>query len=145
VHPGELQAAGRDEGASAGYALRVLVVDDERDAVLTLMALLSEEGYETRPAYRGQNALDVIRDFAPHAVLLDIGMPGLNGYEVARKIRERYSNHGPMLIAVTGRNQHEDKVQARLAGFNHHLAKPYEPHELLALLKPLRTYGGPEN
>ena len=135
--------ASSGEGEAARrYALRVLVVDDDRDAVLTLMALLRDEGYEVRGAYRGKDALDLVREYAPHAVLLDIGMPDLNGYEAARQIRQRYGEeHGPLLIAVTGWNKSADKMLAQMAGFNHHVGKPYDPQALLALLKPLRTIG----
>jgi CheY-like chemotaxis protein len=135
-------SASSGEGeAAVRYALRVLVVDDERDAVLTLMALLRDEGYEVRGAYRGKDVLDLVREYAPHAVLLDIGMPDLNGYEAARQIRQRYGEQGPLLIAVTGWNKSADKMLARMAGFNHHVGKPYDPQALLALLKPLRTIG----
>jgi DNA-binding response OmpR family regulator len=127
------------EHADASRAeLRVLVVDDERDAVLTLVALLRDEGYDARGAYRGKEVLDLIRDFAPHAVLLDIGMPDLNGYELARQIRHRWGNVAPLLIAVTGWKQSSDKMLATMAGFDHHVAKPYDPQALLSLLAPLR-------
>lgn len=136
-------ASSRDGEAAGRYALRVLVVDDERDAVLTLMALLRDEGYEVRGSYRGKDVMDIVREYAPHAVLLDIGMPDLNGYEVARKIRSRYGEeHGPLLVAVTGWNKSADRMLAQMAGFDHHVAKPYDPQALLALLKPLRTIGG---
>jgi DNA-binding response OmpR family regulator len=136
-------ASARDGEAAGRYALRVLVVDDERDAVLTLMALLRDEGYEVRGSYRGKDVMDIVREYAPHAVLLDIGMPDLNGYEVARKIRSRYGDeHGPLLVAVTGWNKSADRMLAQMAGFDHHVAKPYDPQALLALLKPLRTIGG---
>jgi DNA-binding response OmpR family regulator len=118
--------------------LRVLVVDDERDAVLTLVALLRDDGYDARGAYRGKEVLDLIRDFAPHAVLLDIGMPDVNGYEVARQIRQRWGNVAPLLIAVTGWKQSSDRMLATMAGFDHHVAKPYDPQALLSLLAPLR-------
>lgn len=132
--------AGSPEHAEAPRAeLRILVVDDERDAVLTLVALLRDEGYDARGAYRGKEVLDLIRDFAPHAVLLDIGMPDLNGYEVARQIRSRWGSMAPLLIAVTGWKQSSDKMLATMAGFDHHVAKPYDPQALLSLLAPLRN------
>ena len=132
--------AGSPEHADASRAeLRILVVDDERDAVLTLVALLRDEGYDARGAYRGKEVLDLIRDFAPHAVLLDIGMPDLNGYEVARQIRQRWGSVAPLLIAVTGWKQSSDKMLATMAGFDHHVAKPYDPQVLLELLAPLRS------
>jgi CheY-like chemotaxis protein len=131
------------ESERAGrYALRVLVVDDERDAVLTLVALLRDDGYEVHGAYRAKEALDLVRDFAPHAVLLDIGMPGLDGYEAARRIKQRHGPASPMLIAVTGWKKEADKMRAQQAGFDHHIAKPYDPQAILGLLRRLRTPGG---
>lgn len=142
-HPPVPSFASSGDGETAGrHTLRVLVVDDDRDAVLTLTALLRDEGYGTRGAYRGKDVLDLVREYAPHAVLLDIGMPDLNGYDVARKIRLRYGeDQGPLLIAVTGWNKSADKMLAQMAGFDHHVGKPYDPQTLLALLKPLRTIG----
>lgn len=147
-----LQSAGRDRGSGplapvarhegeriAPAALRVLVVDDDRDEVLTLVALLRDEGHEARGAYRGKEVLELVRDFDPQAVLLDIGMPDLNGYEAARQIRSRYGSASPLLIAVTGWKKASDRLLAQLAGFDHHVAKPYDPQLLLSLLKPLQS------
>jgi CheY-like chemotaxis protein len=149
MNPGERNSnrgavsASSAEGERAGqYALRVLVVDDERDAVLTLGALLRDDGYEVRGAYRAKEAFDLVRDFAPHAVLLDIGMPDLDGYEAARQIKKRHGPASPMLIAVTGWKKEADKVRAQLAGFDHHVAKPYDPQAILGLLRRLRTLRG---
>ena len=135
--PPPVWATSAEHAGPGRSPLRVLVVDDERDAVLTLMALLRDEGYEVRGAYRGKVVLDLIRDFAPHAVLLDIGMPDLNGYEVARQIRGRWGELAPLLVAVTGWKKSADRLLAQMAGFDHHVAKPYEPQTLLALLRPL--------
>jgi len=147
-----LQTAGRDRGSSlavsavpnegegaARNALRVLVVDDERDEVLTLVALLRDEGYEARGAYRGKEVLDLVRKFDPHAVLLDIGLPDLNGYEAARQIRSRYGSASPLLVAVTGWKKASDRMLAEMAGFDHHVAKPYDPQLLISLLKSLEN------
>ena len=120
------------------HTLRVLVADDDRDAVGSLLELLIDEGHEVRGVYTGLDVLDSVRDFAPDAVLLDIGMPHITGYEVARELRVRYASARPLLIAVTGRNQPDDRTLAQLAGFDHHVAKHYDPNELLALLRPLR-------
>ena len=117
----------------------MLVVDDERDEVLTLVALLRDEGYDARGAYRGKDALELVRDFDPQAVLLDIGMPDLNGYEAARLIRKRYGSASPLLVAVTGWKKPSDRLLAELAGFDHHVAKPYDPQLLLSLLKALES------
>ena len=115
--------------------LRVLVADDDRDAVSSLLELLRDEGHEVRGVYTGLDVLDSVRDFAPDAVLLDIGMPHVTGYEVARELRSRYASARPLLIAVTGRNQPSDRNLAQLAGFDHHVVKPYDPDELLGLLR----------
>ena len=133
-------APGWGEGERlAPSALRVLVVDDDRDEVLTLVALLRDEGYDARGSYNGKDVLDLVRDFDPHAVLLDIGMPDLNGYEGCRLIRGRYGSASPLLIAVTGWKKASDLLLAELAGFDHHVAKPYDPQLLLSLLRSLEN------
>ena len=114
--------------------LRILVCDDDRDAVASLLELLRDEGHEVRGVFSGHEVLHRVRDFGPDVLLLDIGMPQLNGYEVARRLRERYASARPLLIAITGHSQPADKTFAQLAGFDHHLAKPYDPNALLALL-----------
>jgi len=116
---------------------RILVADDDKDAVLALTMLLEDEGYEVRGVHHGTEVLDAVFNFAPDVVLLDIGMPQMSGYEVARRMRERYGSARPALIAVTGMTGTADRVQARAAGFEHHVAKPYEPRELLTLIGEL--------
>ena len=115
--------------------LRVLVADDDKDAVASLVALLCEEGHEVRGVYSGLAVLDKVRDFGPDVVLLDIGMPHISGYEVARALRERYASARPLLIAITGHSKPSDRTLAQLAGFDHHFTKPYDPNALLALLR----------
>ena len=115
--------------------LRVLVADDDKDAVASLMLLLQEEGHEVRGVYSGLAVLDKVRDFGPDVVLLDIGMPHISGYEVARALRERYASARPLLIAITGHSKPSDRTLAQLAGFDHHFTKPYDPNALLALLR----------
>ena len=119
-------------------APRVLIADDDRDGTLTLSTVLELEGYQVRAVHGGQDALDAAREFRPHAVVLDIGMPKVTGYDCARRLRQRYGEDCPMLIALTGWKQASDKILANLAGFDHHVAKPYEPAELLRLLSKLR-------
>ena len=115
--------------------LRILVVDDEPDAVTTLSVLLEDEGYEVRGLHRGIEVMPEIAKFDPYAVLLDIAMPDMSGFEVAQQIRRRYGQMKPLLIAISGRYKKEpDKLLAELAGFDHHVAKPYDPNALLALL-----------
>lgn len=121
---------------------RILVADDDKDAVLSLTMLLREEGYEVRGVHRGSDVLQAVFNFAPDVVLLDIGMPQMTGYDVARTLRERYGSARPALIAVTGRTAKSDKQQALAAGFEHHVAKPYEPRVLLALLAQLARRPG---
>ena len=113
---------------------RVLVVDDNRDAADTLCMLLTAEGAQARVAGDGAQALAMIEGFAPTAVLLDIGMPGMSGYEVAREIRRRYQRP-IVLVALTGWGQHHDRQRALAAGFDHHVVKPASLEDLLPLLK----------
>jgi CheY-like chemotaxis protein len=118
----------------APRAVRVLVADDERDAVIVLTALLGLEGYEARGVYNGGQVITMTRHFQPDVILLDITMPLLNGYEVARTLRQRYGRKCPMLIAVTAYSKQSDKLLAELAGFDHHFAKPYDAKALLEVL-----------
>jgi DNA-binding response OmpR family regulator len=118
-----------------GGKLRILVVDDEPDVVTTLSALLEDEGYEVRGLHRGSEVMAQVATFDPYAVLLDIAMPDMSGFEVAQQIRRRYGEMKPLLIAISGRyKKAPDKLLAELAGFDHHVAKPYDPVALLALL-----------
>jgi CheY-like chemotaxis protein len=136
-----LIAAATQAGKAPGRALaprklRVLVVDDNRDEVLTLMEIVRDEGHEARGIYNGRDVIDTVREFDPDVVLLDIGMPDRNGYDVARKIVERYGDRRPRLVAVTGWKKSSDRMLAQMAGFDHHIAKPYEAAEIVAVLKP---------
>jgi len=118
--------------------LRVLVVDDERDTVLTLLELLRDEGHETRGLYRGTDAIAAMQSFDPDVVLVDIAMPDMSGWDVAREIRANCGASRPLLIAISGLyKQSADQILGKLAGFNHYIAKPYDPSVLLAML-----YGG---
>ncbi len=115
--------------------LRVLIADDDRDAVLTMTMILRDEGHEVHSVYDGGAVLSEVASFQPDVLLLDIGMPELSGYEVARYLRRRYGeNSGMVLVAVTGWKKASDKILARLAGFDHHLEKPMDPRLLVSLL-----------
>lgn len=133
------RSLGQDgEPSTAPRPLRILVADDERDTVLTLMVLLRDEGHEVRGVYSGRQALAVLRDFEPDAVLLDIALPELSGWEVAREIKKRMGDTGPLLIGISGEyKQGADRILSEIIGFDHYLLKPYEPRALLALLAPL--------
>jgi CheY-like chemotaxis protein/two-component sensor histidine kinase len=113
---------------------RILVVDDNRDAAESLYILLKLLGAEVRVAYSGADALDAIASYGPTIVLLDIGMPGMNGYEVARRVRQRPGGADVTLIALTGWGQDEDRLRSRSAGFDHHLIKPADLNTLQSLL-----------
>jgi CheY-like chemotaxis protein len=113
---------------------RVLVADDNEDAGESLAMLLRLDGHEVEVANNGTEAITVFDRMRPDVAILDIGMPGLSGYEVARKIREREAGNAVMLIAVTGWGQDADKARASEAGFDHHFTKPVEPEALSALL-----------
>ncbi|MDB5945482.1 MAG: response regulator, partial [Ramlibacter sp.] len=115
-----------------------LVVDDNLDAAESLGMLLDFLGADVRQARDGPDALDVFAEYAPSVVLLDIGMPGMNGYEVARTIRSRHPSHPATLVALTGWGQDEDRRRARDAGFDHHLVKPAELDALQQLLASLQ-------
>jgi signal transduction histidine kinase len=113
---------------------RVLVADDNRDSAETLAMLLRVEGHEVVIAHDGSAALAAFGGFAPDVVLLDIGMPGPNGYEVAQRIRQSRPDAEIKLVAITGWGQESDKERAFAAGFDHHLTKPVDPRQLSALL-----------
>jgi PAS domain S-box-containing protein len=116
---------------------RILVVDDNRDAAETLSALLEITGNEVRIAHDGLEAVQLAGECRPDVVLLDIGLPKLNGYEVAQKIREEPWGKGTVLVALTGWGQEEDRRRSQEAGFDHHMVKPVEPEALLRLLTSL--------
>jgi DNA-binding response OmpR family regulator len=117
---------------------RILVIDDNRDAAASLAALLALKGNETRSAYDGAEGLQAAADFRPDIVLLDIGMPGLDGIETGRRIRAQPWGKDIVLIALSGWGQERDKRQSVDAGFNHHLVKPVDMHELEILLDSRR-------
>ena len=114
--------------------LRVLIADDERDEVATLSALLNDEGHQVREVLRGDAVVDAVRDFAPHVALIDIGMPGMNGYIIAKRLREEYGERCPVLVAVTAWNKGSHRMYGKIAGFTKYITKPYDPAALLALL-----------
>jgi CheY-like chemotaxis protein len=121
-------------------ALRVLVVDDNRDAADTLAMLLSLWGYPVRVAYDGDEALLAADQFRPHCLFLDIGLPGVDGYNVARRLRANAAFADAELIALSAYSGKDHAARAREAGFNQYLVKPAEParlQEILAMLNKL--------
>jgi PAS domain S-box-containing protein len=113
---------------------RLLVVDDNRDAADSLAMLLEALGAQVQVAHDGAAALAAFERFSPRFVLLDLGMPGMNGLEVARRLRERANGHAVTLVALTGWGQADDRERTRAAGFDHHLVKPVDMAVLQALL-----------
>ena len=104
------------------------------DSAESLTILLSLAGHKTHTAYDGLEAFEAAETFKPDVILLDIGLPKLNGYEVAHKIREKPWGQAMVLVALTGWGQEEDRRRSRDAGFNHHLTKPVDPLALTNLL-----------
>jgi DNA-binding response OmpR family regulator len=126
-------------GDATGRTLRILIADDDRDTGLTLATILRSEGHEAHIVLRGDEVLEVDRLFRPDALILDISLPGMSGYAVAREIRDRRGpGVGPLLIAVSGKwTKPSEKLLGRMVGFDHYLVKPCDPQEILRLLEPL--------
>lgn len=123
----------------ARRGLYLLIADDERDTVQTLASILCDEGHEVMGAYKGSEVIAHARLKKPDALIIDIDMPGVSGYTVAREVREIYDPWPPLLIAISGKWVGQtDRMLADLAGFNHFLQKPCDPQVLLRLLEPLR-------
>ncbi|MEO5860176.1 MAG: response regulator, partial [Pyrinomonadaceae bacterium] len=118
-------------------ARRVLVVDDNVDSASSMEMLLRIIGHEVRMAHDGLAAVEGAREFLPEVMLLDIGLPGLNGYEVARRIKASDWGKAIVLIALTGWGQEEDRQRSREAGFARHMVKPIEHDELIKILDEL--------
>jgi DNA-binding response OmpR family regulator/anti-sigma regulatory factor (Ser/Thr protein kinase) len=136
--PRSTDRAGRDlsaaQAAGPPLGLRVLVVEDNVDTAAAMSQLLSQEGCDTKVVYDGPAALEAADAFRPKVVLLDIGLPGLDGYEVARRLRADSSHDGLRLIAISGYGQAKDQQHSKEAGFDHHVVKPVDFQSLLALL-----------
>jgi PAS domain S-box-containing protein len=143
IHPGQspnVSASIPREESRESIGRKILVADDNQDAADSLALLLTSSGHEVRTAHGGHGAVVIATAFQPEIALLDIGMPDLNGYEVARRLRETSWGKAVRLIALTGWGQDEDKRRALAAGFDHHLTKPVDLQELESLLRP--TDGG---
>ncbi len=135
---GDAAASNSSEAKSAGR-LRVLIVDDNVDAADTLTEMLRASGHDVDTAYDGLAAIGAVDSHRPDVVLLDIGLPKLNGYDVARKVRQSDPQRRIVLVAVTGWGQDEDRRRSQQAGFDHHLVKPVDPASLdriFALVAP---------
>ena len=123
-----------ETGQPTTRPLRVLVVDDNKDTVLSFSMLLKASGHDVRTAHDGPTAVQAALDYQPNVVLLDIGLPGLNGYEVAKRIRQHPVLKNVVLVALTGYGQDSDRETSLQAGFNHHLVKPARFEQLQQIL-----------
>lgn len=110
---------------------RVLVVDDDPDAATSLAMLLDASGFRVQTAFGGEAALEAAARFEPNACILDINMPDMNGYDLARRIQERTSEHPPLLATVTGNSDYAHLDRAANAGFDLHFTKPADPTEVI--------------
>ena len=136
IERGDASAAASAAGAErrSGHACRVLLADDHEDGAASLAALLALRGHEVTRARDGMQALELAAATNPEVVLLDIGMPGLNGYEVARRIRAQTGGEDRVLIALTGYGDPSARVESERAGFDEHVVKPVAPDALLSML-----------
>jgi CheY-like chemotaxis protein len=123
----------------ANRGRKVVIVDDNRDAAETLTRLLSMMGHEVHAAFDGHQALRLIAELKPDVALIDIGLPGMNGYEVAGKIREQSVLDQVRLVAYSGYAQDDDRRRSREAGFDEHVAKPLDATALNALISAARS------
>jgi PAS domain S-box-containing protein len=135
----EAASADPDEPAAAAPRRRVLVVDDNRDVAQSLAMLLELPGHDVRVAYDGPGALEAAGQFRPEVVLLDISLPGMDGYEAARQLRRLPGLEGALLVALTGWGQEEDRRRSADAGFDEHLLKPATLTALQKLLASSRA------
>ena len=136
----EIQSAEPASGAAPGTpapGLRILVVDDNQDTAQGMAGLLNLHGHAVEVVHDGPSALHSAERVRPHVVILDIGLPGMNGYEVAEQLREQAAAQTPQLIAVTGYGQQKDRERAHEAGFDHHLTKPVDFNRLIELLRSI--------
>lgn len=117
-------------------AQRILIVDDERDTALSLMAVLRIEGYDARATYEATSALKLVEEFDPDTLVVDIAMPNMSGWDLAREVRKKRLSR-PMLVAISGTYvKAPDQMLCRIAGFNHFLLKPCHPEFLMSILGP---------
>jgi PAS domain S-box-containing protein len=142
---GQEQLAKTDCGARQAARHRILVVDDNPDMADSLALLLQLAGHEVRAAYDGVTAVRRAEEFRPELILLDIGMPGMDGYEVARRLRQKSELQEQVLVAVTGWGREEDRRRSQEAGFDDHIVKPVEPDILNRILADLQSRRTPSN
>ncbi len=131
---GRSQMLSRERDEHSGVGWRMLVVDDNVDSADSIAMLLQVSGHEVRVVYSGQDALETAAEYQPDIILLDIGMPGMDGYEVARRLRAHTQLEKVKVIALTGYGQDADRLQSQEAGFDYHLVKPVDAQKLEEVL-----------
>ena len=131
--PEEVPTAGAAPAEAA--KVRVLVVDDNEDSARAVARIISRQGYDVEVAYDGPAAVEAALAHQPAFVFLDIGLPGMNGYEVATRLRQEDSMKSALFVAVSGYGEEGDRRRSREAGFDQHLVKPVDPDALLALMR----------
>jgi CheY-like chemotaxis protein len=134
AQPSPVEEAGREIPTAVTECRRILLVDDNLDTASSLAVLFQIAGHETEVAHDGIAAIETATGFRPHVILLDIGLPGMNGYDICQRLRERSWAQAVIIIALTGWGQEADREKSRAAGFDHHLVKPVDFPELLALV-----------
>jgi CheY-like chemotaxis protein len=122
------------DGGASTPAMRVLIVDDSVDSAETMGELITRWGHEVQLAHDGASALRIAREFHPQVILLDIGLPDMDGYAVAERLRGEDLG-GQILVALTGYAEARDRARAQQAGFDRHLSKPVEPDDLFELFR----------
>jgi CheY-like chemotaxis protein len=132
--PGVAEPEKRRGPLAVGKGSRILVVDDNADTALGMVRLLKLLGNEVLAVHSGPAAIESARTFRPEFVLLDIGLPGMDGYQVASALREGEAHKDTVIIAVSGYGQEEDRRRSQAAGFDHHLVKPVDFDSLLSLI-----------
>ncbi len=134
---------GSNPRSDTGHGLRVLVVEDHPDTAQSTAFLLGIWGHQVQVCADGRGCIPAAEAFRPDVILLDIGLPGADGYEVARQVRERLSGKRLWLVAVTGFGQDRDRQRSQEAGIDYHLLKPVDPELLKGTLERIRAAPGP--
>jgi len=121
--------------------LKVLIVDDEPHIVTAIQFLINKEGFETSTAYNGASALSVVQSFRPDVVVLDVMMPGMSGFEVARQIRSNSDLGNTQIVFLTAKGTTKDKMQGYSTGGDFYMTKPFDNDELVSVVLELAQFG----
>lgn len=125
----------------SGHSAKILVVDDEPNIVIALEYLLQREGYEVQKAYNGQQALDCMENWTPDIVVLDVMMPGMNGFEVARRLREIPALEQTKIIFLTAKGTQRDKESGYASGAEYYMIKPFDNDVFISTVNEIMAYG----